>query len=353
MPTDVAVRFPHKFAACREWEIPGVELSAYPALTDNWAKSRGRIQEIREQLKNARLPRAVRTLAVAGSLGRMEYGDASDCDLLVVLTDAARQNPAIANDAYARVWAALEPLNLELPKATGTFSSPTSEQHLCDKRNVGAPDEDLRVLAKRLLLLLETQPVYNDDEYENLVTGVVDSYAEGYVNKTPTKEWVFLLNDLIRYFRSLCVNYQWDFNNEHGKWLLRNTKLRHSRLLMYGGLLLLLGECSRETNNKVAWLRERLKMTPLERIAWTYASNEPGEIAKLMGFYEKFLARISTPEVRAALNKADDESYEKRYENPHYAELKKNSDGFVTELLRFTLARTDTWSSRFFEYLVY
>ena len=94
-------------------------------------------------------------------------------------------------------------------------------------------------------------------------------------------------------------------------------------------------------------------MTPLERIAWTYTSNGDGEVAKLLGYYETFLSRISTAEVRDALNKADPGSYEKRYENEHYKQLKENSDGFVTELLRLTFARPGTWSPRFFEYLIY
>jgi hypothetical protein len=349
MPADIP--FPNQHAARRACEVPP-DLAAFPALSDNWNRSRERIDQIRSCLNGAGLPRAVRTLAVAGSLGRMEYGESSDCDLLVVLTDAAKQNPAIANDAYACVWYALEPLNLEPPKATGTFASPTSEQHLCDKRNVGAPDEDLRVLAKRLLLLLETQPVY-DDQYDALVAGVVQSYAEGYVDKDPRKEWVFLLNDLMRYFRSLCVNYQWDFRIEPTKWPLRNTKLRHSRLAMYGGLLMLLGQCSLEKSDKITWLRSRLKMTPLERIAWTYATNEDGRIGELLGYYEYFLAQISRSEVRDALKAATPDSYEKRYENPHYKALKENSDKFVAELLRFTLSRHGTWSPRFFEYLIY
>ena len=347
------IHFPENFAYDRDWEVPGIDLGTYPTIQAHWQKSRERNNKIREQLAKACLPQEVRTLAVAGSLGRMEYGDESDCDLLVVLTDTAQQNPAIANDAYARVWAALEPLNLELPKATGTFSTPTSLRHLCDKRNVGAPDEDLRVLAKRLLLLLETQPVYNDQEYDELVTGMVNSYADGYVDRTPTKEWVFLLNDLIRYFRSLCVNYQWDFRAEHMKWPLRNTKLRHSRLAMYGGLLLLLGECSLESKDKVLWLRSRLKMTPLERIAWTYAQNGDDRVSEVLQRYEVFLAGISNPTVRAALNKADPDSYNKRYDNDDYKRLKDNSDMFVRELLRFTLDRRGTWTERFFEYLVY
>ena len=108
-----------------------------------------------------------------------------------------------------------------------------------------------------------------------------------------------------------------------------------------------------ERQDKVTWLQKRLKMTPLERIAWAYASNEPQETAKLLGFYETFLAQISKPEVRKELKKASDDSYENRYENPYYAELKANSDGFVAELLRFTLAQRGTWTDRFFEYLIY
>jgi predicted nucleotidyltransferase len=351
MPAPVA--YPTHFAFGRDWGVPGVELAAFPALAENWAQSRERVNEIREHLQKVALPRGVRTLAVAGSLGRMEYAEESDCDLLVVLTEDVRQDRPAAEAAYAQVWEAIKPVAPIPPKPTGTFATPTSEEHLCDKRHVGAAGEDLRELAKRQLLLLETQPVYNDAEYEKLVTGVVGSYAEGYVDKKPAKEWVFLLNDLIRYFRSLCVNYQWDFRTEHVKWPLRNTKLRHSRLAMYSGLLLLLGQGSLEKADKVTWLRERLKMTPLERIAWTYQSNGDPKVADLLRLYDTFLAGISDPVVRAALNKADPDSYEKRYENEHYKRLKDNSDGFVRELLRFTLGRRDVWTDRFFEYLVY
>src|SRR5439155_11811704 len=103
--------------------------------------------------------------------------------------------------------------------------------------NVGDPEEPLRVFGKRLLLLLESQPVYDDAAYAALLDDIVERYAAGYVKEDPTKEWTFLLNDLIRYFRSVCVTYQPDFEHEKEKWSLRNVKLRHSRLIMYAGLL--------------------------------------------------------------------------------------------------------------------
>jgi len=185
----------------------------------------------------------------------------SDCDLLVVLTEEVRKEEAQAKVVYDAVWAALGPLKLAKPKPKGTFSQPTSLEQLCDKQHVGAANEDMPSFAQRLLLLLETQPVYKPEGYRAAVEAVVNSYAEGYVATDPRKEWAFLINDLIRYFRSICVNYQWDFTNEHGKWPLRNIKLRHSRLIMYGGLLMLLGECSTQRERKVEWLKERLILT--------------------------------------------------------------------------------------------
>ena len=352
-----APTLPAKYPAEREWIVPdALEIERYSALSANWAFTKDAIGKIRDVLRAAKLPEAVLTLAVAGSLGRMDAAkDVSDCDLLVVLSDAALKDEAGAKTTYDDVWAVLEPLRFNPPKPTGTFSKPTSIEQLCDKKNIGAANEDMRSFAKRLLLLLETQPVYKADSYAEVMDAVVKSYAEEYVAKDPRKEWGFLINDLIRYFRSLCVNYKWDFENEHGKWPLRNVKLRHSRLIMYGGLLMLLGECSRERQDKVSWLKKHLTLTPLERIAMVYSANQDTNFFRLAGFYDTFLGMLNNPDVRTELNgdQVQPGSYDTRYQMRNYAILKANSDGLVAELIRFILGRRGVWSERFFEYLIF
>jgi hypothetical protein len=354
-----APNLPAGFAADREWVVADVlEIQRYSALSANWAFTKGKLAEIKAALKAENLPSTIVTLAVAGSLGRMEVAaDVSDCDLIVVLSDAALKSKNKANATYERVWDVLKPLHLEPPKPTGIFSRPTSIKQLCDKKNIGAADEDMRSFAKRLLLLLETQPVYRPEGYQALVDAVVKSYAEEYVAQDSRKEWSSLINDLIRYFRTLCVNYQWDFENEHGngKWPLRNIKLRHSRLIMYGGLLMLLGECSRERQDKVTWLEKRLYLTPLERIALVYSANQDTNFFRLAGFYDTFLGMLSKPDVRNELNgeQVQPGSYATRYQMRNYAILKANSDGLVAELIRFILGRRGVWSERFFEYLLF
>lgn len=340
----------------REWNIDSISLEKYTALTSNWSESKKLINQIRDCLNNSEIHPGVEAVATAGSLGRMEACPTlSDADLIIVVSDAidleleAGKNEA--KKAYESVWQAIQASSIpvSIPKLTGVFGEATNKKQLLDYRSVGRANERLEVFGKRLLLLLETQPVYKDENYTNLINEVVERYADKYVKQDPTKEWTFLLNDLIRYFRALAVNYQWDFDNDTEKWTLRNVKLRHSRIVMYSGLLTLLGEASKERKNKVSWLQERLMLTPLERLAFVYEANEDWNFHRVAGLYNVFLSQLSIEAVRKKLNV----SYSERYTNPDFAALKANSDGLVAELLRFVLSRRGYWSERFFEYLIF
>lgn len=268
-----------------------------------------------------------------------------------------------AERAYADVWKALAPLGLPRPTAEGIYAAPTTRQRLLVEAQPGKIDEDLATFGTRFQLLLDAQPVFGNEEFLRLRNSVVDWYASDYVAAAPHKEWSSLLNDLIRYFRSLCVTYQWGSLDAPPKWRLRNIKGRHSRLVMYAGLLFLLGESSREQTNKVQWLKERLSLTPLERIAWAYAeAGEPG-FERIAECYETFLTAVGDPQLPVELAEevatADlpaeiaARTVLPREQNARYLGLKQNADRLLRELLRFVLARTDHWSDRFLEYLLF
>ncbi|MCL1464948.1 hypothetical protein [Argonema galeatum] len=354
--------YPSEYPYAREWCGNSIDIKQYVTLKENWDKSKELINSIRKCLNNAEIHPVVKTVAAAGSLGRMEASqDVSDADLIIVLSDNTELDSPEAENAYNSVWKALESLTtltIRRPKDTGVFADPTNQKQLLG--DVGKADESMKVFGKRLLLLLETQPVYGDESYAKLLNVIVDRYADKYVQREPQKEWTFLLNDLIRYFRAICVNYQWDFDNEAGKWPLRNVKLRHSRIVMYSGLLMLLGEASKERRNKVDWLKERLKMTPLERLEWVYEQNKDWNFHRIAEPYNVFLYQISIPQVRTKLNvdpaydnREDEDSYKKRYDIPEFSALKANSNGLIAELWRFLLARRGSWTEEFFEYLIF
>ena len=173
---------------------------------------------------------------------------------------------------------------------------------LLDQATVGQIDEPLTTFGLRFHLLLESQPVYGADAYRRLLEAVVERYAREYVALDPTKEWTYLLNDLIRYFHSLGIAYQWEsIDGDHWNWRLRNVKFRHSRLVIYAGMLCLLGECSRERGDKVGWLTARLGLTPLERIAWVYAAEGDPHFERIARCYDTFLAAIGDPTFRHGL----------------------------------------------------
>ncbi|MEB3828300.1 hypothetical protein [Phormidium sp. CCY1219] len=348
---------PEEYPYDRQWCLSSVDISRYMTIEYNWEASKSLIADIREAIAQAEIHPRVETIAAAGSLGRMEASrEVSDADLIIVLSNETDLSLPDAEKAYNSVWRVLERLKINKPKPTGVFAKPTNQQQLLD--SVGDANESYDVFGKRLLLMLETQPIYRNENYSKLLNIIVDRYAKQYVQVDSKKEWTFLLNDLIRYFRSLAVNYQWSFDKEVEKWPLRNIKLRHSRLIMYSGLLMLLGEASKERQDKVDWLKQRLKMTPLERIAWVYEQNREWNFHRIAGAYDVFLYNLNKQEFRDNLNvdpanQDDANTYRERYKLPEFAFLKANSDGLIAELLRFILARRGSWSERFFEYLIF
>lgn len=351
----------------RDWNFKSINMDQYESLTTNWNNSKELIEKIREKLTNLPKNSNIKTIAAAGSLGRMEAcNDTSDADLIIVLSDDIKLNTETVNkeaqEAYDQVWQCLNDIQLDKPKSDGVFSTPTNKTELLNL--IGdAKKENYKVFAKRLLLLLETQLIYNNEEYDNLLSSIIDKYAEGYIKEDSKKEWTFLLNDLIRYFRSIAVNYQWSFENDPVKWRIRNIKLRHSRLVMYGGLLMLLGEASKERQDKINWLKTHLTKTPLERIAWVYEQNKDYNFQRIAGFYNVFLSYLNKPEVREKLkdnsssnintNGQVNSSYQERYKDPDFSHLKANSDGLISEFIRFIFDRRGAWTERFFEYLIF
>lgn len=331
------------------WRIPDKPRSIhkfdrYPALEKNWRLSADFIQTLAEKC-DGRLSGNVETVALAGSFGRLEGSLESDADYIMVVrhSDAA----SVAEDMEA-VRSLIAEYGVSPPNKSGVFSQPRTRAQLLDP--IGKADEKVDELGKRMLLLLESRPIYRAGCFDELLDEAFGRYSE-FVQADADKEFAFLTNDLIRYFRYICVNYQSNFWRQNEKWALRNLKLRHSRIVMYAGLLFLLGEASKYAGEKkVATVRDHLNYTPLERLAWVYEESQDNSFFRILGLYNVFVARLSD---KAWRNNLKDVDYTERYKVPAFAELKANSDALVAEFVRFIFARKGQWSERFFEYLFF
>lgn len=137
-----------------------------------------------------------------------------------------------------------------------------------------------------------------DDIYNEIVRDVIDSYWRDYEDHEASFMPAFLANDILRIWRTFCVNYEArtkrvpDDKKASGK--LHNYKLKHSRLLTcYSALLYLLAIYStKETVSPTDAIR-MTKLTPIERLEElmgdTHFSAAKIAITRLLSQYERFL----------------------------------------------------------------
>jgi hypothetical protein len=333
----------------QRWALPPEprtirKFDRYPALKKNWTFSVEFLTFLSTKCANS-LSENVETVALAGSFGRLEGSRESDADYIMVVKDPA--SSCVAEDQEA-LQNAIKEYGISPPNKSGVFAKPRTRTELIDK--IGNATEGADELGKRMLLLLESRPIHRPSAFEELISEIFGKYSEYVVGDTD-KEFTFLANDLMRYFRYICVNYQFNFWRQNEEWALRNLKLRHSRILMYSGLLLLLGESSKYSGpEKVSTVKDHLPLTPLERLAWVYQQNRDGNFFRILGLYNLFISRLSDASWRDQLK---DVGYGARYGAAAFAEMKANSDAFIAELVRFLFARRGQWSDRFFEYLFF
>jgi len=263
--------------------------SKYPALRDSLRFSQAHLDAIRVRLSKAlgKPRRESPTVVVCGSLARLEATTESDLDFLIIYPRLPGE--AVRKQTREKVNAAIGGVRFKDAKGkTRSFSLPNPEGAFAEdvldttlREQLGSKDEHYDQIARRLLILLESAPLWNPRYHERLRDHLVTDYSKE-VLADPSKEFVLLINDLIRYFRSLCVHYhsQKEDESEQDKWPLRNVKLRHSRLMMYFSLLLSIGHLSSNTRfgepdgtAKVDELRQFVRLCPLQRMVRLYRDN--------------------------------------------------------------------------------
>lgn len=319
-------------------------LSRYSDLRENREYSTGMLTKFRDRLKKApsSLLKPIECVAACGSYARYEASKSSDLDFLIVCKDG-KSGSGIRDFIHG----ILDDLDLPKPNPKGVFANDGELKMILE--SAGATNETYGDLSKRLLLLLESTPLIQSANYEKIISSIIHQYAKE-VNGDPRKNFVYLTNDLMRYFRTICVNYQHTMSEEWGKWPIRNIKLRHSRVLMYFSLIAVLGHLSGyHEKNKVEVLRWFIDMTPLERLFVVYHESNDTNFFRFAGAYDLFLRLMNEPHTRSALR---DLEYNDRYTNKDFATLKANSDAIAAEITRFVFARQGQWSERFYEYLL-
>lgn len=194
-----------------------VDMRRYPVLKSSWEYTQHSWEYTQHVLgelnatlikKLPPLPnQAAYTVAVAGSYGRVEASkETSDLDFMILTENELSEDDK--QSVIDTVRECAENLGIKMPNPDGVFSQSVRYEHLVVE--TGSKRDTLDLLAQRMLILMEARPIYNAIVFNNAANFILDNYLSN-VSLEPTKEAVFLLNDLIRYFRSICVHLEFGF----------------------------------------------------------------------------------------------------------------------------------------------
>jgi predicted nucleotidyltransferase len=282
------------------------------------------IEALREVLQDAgkRCGRKACVYAT-GSYGRGEASVHSDLDLFIV-GEGSRKEPALSRLDEILVKAdlinATEKLGLPEFSGDGQYLVGHTVAELVG--TLGKPEDDVEnTFTARLLLLLESFPLIGKSAYDQITSKVIAAYWRDYKGHENNFAPAFLANDILRMWRTFCVNYEArtrsEPEKERAKRRLKNYKLKHSRLLTcYSALLYLLAVFSENKTVNPTDAKNMISFTPTGRLEWMLSQPELGNahpsLRKLIGGYEEFLSNTDAAEddlVLRFMDKQQRESY--------------------------------------------
>jgi hypothetical protein len=131
----------------------------------------------------------------------------------------------------------------------------------------GAEDDYKNHFTARMLLLLESQAVYDSVTYSTPIKKIVHSYWRDYEDHSANFRPTFLVNDILRFWRTLCLNYEHKRNQSNDrtkvKQKIRNFKLGFSRLSTCFSTVSLLASYNHVDEDDIF---KMTGLTPVERL---------------------------------------------------------------------------------------
>jgi hypothetical protein len=295
------------------------------------ARETARIEAIFRDALKAEAPRGRvldtdSSLVLFGSFARYEMTPESDCDWTLLINGVVNNRHAEDARLIQRAIknAAADETGLKNPAQGGAFGNLTFSHDLVHK--IGGSADSNENLTRRILMLLESRAVSLSEAdsavevWQAVVRSILERYFEEDVHFSKRKKVPrFLLNDLTRYWRTICVDYAAKHQEQGGaKWAIRNAKLRLSRKLLYAVGLAFCFRCqlsppagdtgseARSGEPFIASAMEFAATPPLEFLAAFIDAFLEGDNRRLasgyiFGAYDRWIELLGDPEKRKQL----------------------------------------------------
>jgi hypothetical protein len=270
---------------------------SFPHLAEARALAARRITETSDDLA-ASTPDDV-SVVMYGSWARGELTEASDNDWAILTPDGRTDDDDVK--ALAANCQAMFNEDGGAPGAQDIFGVPFAWSKLA--KAIGLDEDDNANLTRRMLTLLESVAL-TGTTLDQCRETILERYLRwGVKDHRPPR---FLLNDVIRYWRTICVDFEGKHKTTGGddpKWVMRNAKLRTSRKMLFaGGLLPVLFCRLRELDDIGPFLREQSAARPVDRVAWAFLEmGMVSEGARCLGAYDEWISMLQDAEFRARM----------------------------------------------------
>ena len=288
-----------------------------------------KLDKLRNRLASMKLEKN-EVVLTCGSYARREASKKSDIDFFIISSQSSPPSKGSSDlknlpwiDSVRDAISNIVPID---PTEEGAFSKVQSRDSMVV--NIGGENDSNQKITRRILFLLEGEWLFNAEGLMQMRRQILERYiGEG---MTDHQLALFLLNDIIRFYRTMAVDYE--FKTGEGEnpkpWGIRNIKLVFSRKLLYAsGLFSIALTADRDRERKITILEDLFEMPVIDRMI-----NICGQ-AKSEGVlesYNRFLERLENDEVRRRLNKL--KVHERS--DPIFRELKNEGHHFTRELLK-------------------
>lgn len=297
-----------------------------------------------------RLPPPDSSIVLLGSLARAEWTSGSDIDWTILIDGAADTQHKDAEREFKR---RIDEAKLQPPSPVGAFAGLAFSHEMIHR--IGGENDTNANTTRRILLLLESVSLCETvGAHSRVLRGILKRYIEsersflaesGLRYKVPR----FLLNDIVRYWRTMAVDYvskQWERGNRG--WALRNIKLRFSRKLTFvSGMLSCFGSyLQSKASSDSPLLRDREQAQravqqhltsqfgrpPMEILCEHLVGRSPPETSvQIMEAYDGFLTALNDSDRRKHLENLPMEA---AYQDGVFQEMRKLSQSFQKGLDR-------------------
>ena len=180
------------------------------------AESQIRLAALNGELSSAReIIGGEGTIFATGSYGRLEASPESDLDVFIVVRSKEKGDPPIRVPRLDRVRqirfkseliVAAKKAGMAEFDAGGKFLDTHLYEDIVEE--TGSPSDDFKnTFTGRILLILESRSLIGDDTYYDLKNDSIAWYFRDFEGNESDFVPYFLLNDILRMWRTFCVNY--------------------------------------------------------------------------------------------------------------------------------------------------